>query len=548
MPNRLLLILLITAALLRIIGIGYGLPLWLVGDEPSFVFGSLKMMELRTLIPALHHSDFIGTFYYTPYLSYLYLFPFAVVAGVKYLFFSGGFAEFTRFLQTDLSHFFLAARLISAALGTATVYVMYRIGKNLFSREDAGLASAAFLGFSFLHVSFSHWARHWVPATFVLSLVLFFLSHPNWSIKKRYLLASLAAGIGMGVTQQVGLVTIFIALWFFLVDRKSLRVLREWWPSCCVGAFLALTALAYVLWPPGFYVVAGARESIAEAQKSFFGLFSGFPFHAVNMMRGEPALLIFLALGMMATIRRRCRWACVSWIFITVYFIAFYLFFLHVDRFLLMLYPLLCLFAAEGFIATADALRGRIKIVTMVLPFLVMLAVVIRYDALLLKNDTRIIATRWAEKNIPSDAKIMVLAPIMRLPATSDAIAEQESIDAASLRSVDTAERSFADEFFRTPRYHALNLNSVRNVDFLANIEEYIRSHDYEFVMYEPMLTAERVGDAFEAGETIAEFRGYNELRGDAIVNGFGDGWKQVFTAPAIGPDIIIKKIKILNS
>src|SRR3989338_1954886 len=173
MRNKLILSLLFVAFILRVVGIQYGLPLWLVGDEPSFIFGSLKMIELRTFIPALHMQEFLWTFYYPPYLSYLYLLPFTFVAGAKFIFFSGSLGEFAQFLQFDLSDFFLAARLLSACIGTATVYLVYRVGKNIFGREREALFSAAFLAFSFLHVNFSHWARHWAPATFVFSFFLF---------------------------------------------------------------------------------------------------------------------------------------------------------------------------------------------------------------------------------------------------------------------------------------------------------------------------------------------------------------------------------------
>ncbi|MBI2406557.1 MAG: hypothetical protein HYV25_03170, partial [Candidatus Harrisonbacteria bacterium] len=50
----LLIFILAVAFFVRIAGISYGLPMWLVSDEPPFIFGALKMMELRTLVPALH--------------------------------------------------------------------------------------------------------------------------------------------------------------------------------------------------------------------------------------------------------------------------------------------------------------------------------------------------------------------------------------------------------------------------------------------------------------------------------------------------------------
>lgn len=533
--QRPIVVLLIVAALLRLVGVAYGLPLWLVGDEPSFIFGALKMMELQSVIPALHTEEFLWTFYYPPYLSYLYLLPFAAVAGVKYLFFSGTFAEFLPFLQIDLSHFFLAARALSAAIGTATVYIVYRVGKNIFTREREALFAAAFFAFSFLHVNFSHWGRHWVPATFILSFVLFCLSHPSWNIKKRYLMASLAAGIGMGVTQQVGLVTVLIALWFFIVDSISFKVFREWWPWQCVGIFFALTGISYLLWPPGFYVAAGAGDYITRG-KTLAGLVSGYGFYVMNLVKSEPVFLLFLLAGSLVFWKTHRRLLSVFAMFTIIYIAAFYFLFLHVDRFLLMLYPLLALLAGAGL---ARAAQRKLLVGA---TFALLLFPVLRYDFLLVKNDTRIRAMAFLKQELPADARVMVLAAHLRLPATAASIDEQEAIDPASIRSVDNAERAAKDALV-SRRFHALNLSVVRNIDFLANISEYIQSRGYQYVVYEPSLAEERVGAAFEEqGETIAEFLGYAESGPDAIVNGVGDGWKQLWRAESIGPDIIIKK------
>ncbi len=539
MPKKLLAILLLVAFVLRVVGIGYGLPLWLVGDEPAFIFGSFKMMELHTLIPAFHQADFISTFYYPPYLSYLYLLPFIAVACVKYLFFSGTFGEFTQFLQTDLSVFFLVSRLISAMIGTATVYVVYRVGKNMFHREGTALLAAAFLAFSFLHVNFSHWGRHWVPATGMFSLILFCLSHPEWSARKRYLTASLIVGVGMGVTQQVGLLTLCIVIWFFLVDRFGLRTLREWWPWACVGMYLFLSLIAYSLWPPGFYVAAAAGEFIAKTPKTLSGFLSGYEFYFMNLVRSEPLLLLWLIIRCVVGIKHRDRFLLASAVFGFLYIAAFYFLFLHTDRFLLLLYPLFALVAARGISVVGE--KKFFTVATMVF----MMIPVIRYDLLLVKNDTRIQMLQIAKKEIPAGAKVMVMAPLTRLPATVQSIEEQEVVDAASIRSVDNAER-FSSVVLAPPRYHALNLFSVRNVDFLANIGEYRQSHGYEYVIYEPLLAEERVGDIFaRGGTTIAQLHGYVESRGDSVVNGIGDGWKQLFFSSSIGPEMVMKKFSI---
>src|SRR3989344_2645647 len=48
-----LLAILVFVFLARIVGVSYGLPLWLVDDETPFTLAALKMLQLKTLIPAL---------------------------------------------------------------------------------------------------------------------------------------------------------------------------------------------------------------------------------------------------------------------------------------------------------------------------------------------------------------------------------------------------------------------------------------------------------------------------------------------------------------
>src|SRR3989344_8445721 len=173
--ERLLLLVLALAFFLRVVGIGYGLPLLVVGDEPPFILAALKMLQLHTLIPALHHGDFQSILYYPPYLSYLLLIPFALIIGVTYLLFHGSAALLQAHLVSDLSPFFLAARLISVALGTLSVYLAHRVAEALFKSRIAALATAFLLATSLLHIGLSMVGRNWIFASTIFLLVLFVL-------------------------------------------------------------------------------------------------------------------------------------------------------------------------------------------------------------------------------------------------------------------------------------------------------------------------------------------------------------------------------------
>src|SRR3989344_5453182 len=136
---------LIFAFVVRVAGVGYGLPLWLISDEPPFVLGALKMIELKTPIPRFHTAEFSSVLYYPPYISYLLLPAFSAILAFKYFNFDGNRLSFANYIGSDLSSFFIAARFINIMLALASIYLAYKIAKNIFKDEWAGLATAFFL-------------------------------------------------------------------------------------------------------------------------------------------------------------------------------------------------------------------------------------------------------------------------------------------------------------------------------------------------------------------------------------------------------------------
>ncbi len=534
-----LLFILAVAFLVRIAGISYGLPMWLVSDEPPFIFGALKMMELRTLVPALHTAEFGRILYFPPYLSYLYLLLFVPVLGIKFILFSGTLRQFISITTLDPSALFLAARMFSVILGTATVWLVYKIGKNIFNEEPPALYAAAFLALSFLHTNFSHWARHWVPATFFFTLVMYVLSRADIALRRRYLLATLFAGIGAGINYQAGLSALFIALWFLLYDRLSLR---ERWVYGSALLFMVLVVLAYALYPGGLVV---HPENVVGGAKSIFGFFRGYGFYAQKLVETEPAFFVFIIAGFLYAFLRNRRFFRVASLFTLAYIAAFYVFFFHMDRYILMLYPLFALVAGMAMYAAVTWIGARSRFLAYglgVVVFGTMAAGVVQLDALLLKNDTRVQAAKWVAVNVPQDKKVVAFARLMRIPTTADAIQEQRRLDPASLRSADAALETLPLSLLPSPSYHALNLFSV-NPDVLdARFLDYVRANGYAYLVYSPeFVSGFGVAAPLEAlGGTSATFPGFADNIDD-ITNGFGGGLRKMFALRSNGPTILIK-------
>ena len=476
-PKWLLIYILAFAFLIRVMGIGYGLPLWLIDDEPPFALAALKMIQLKTLLPALHLEEFKTVLYYPPYLSYLYLLPFSILLGIKYLFFSGGQEQFIYYLTSDLSQFFLIARFLNVVLGVLSAGLLYRVAKNIFKSELAGLAAAFFISTSLFHILMSANARHWLPISFFTVLVLWLLNL-DWDFRKRYLLAILAVGIGMGVSPINGLLLVLIGYWYFFYEQRSLSGLvkeKYFYGSLVIFALLAI--LPRILYPQSF----GFQADLTSGQaKSLWGILQGPFLFLKSAALSEPVLMLFAVFGLAtaAFYRRRLFWPL--FLFIYTYSAVFYWFFRYEHRFALPIFPLLALLAGVGFVNLYERISVGVFKKAIILILLVPLVLSLRLSYLLYKNDSRTLLRNWAEQNLPAGSKILVFARLTRLSSIKEAIKEQEFLDSKSLRKVDVAEMNFSlpDKKY----FHALNLYDVNNQEFYGNLEKYARDNRYQYL------------------------------------------------------------------
>lgn len=546
--NPILGLFLVVALVLRAVGVGYGTPLWVVADEPSLIFGALKMMELKTVLPVLHDEAFRGLLYYTPYLSYLYLIPFGAITAIKCLFFEGTFSQFKSLLQVDLSAFFIAARLVSVAAGTATVALVYASAERIFKSRQAAHFAGLIMAVGTLPVLFSHWARHWTAATFMFALIIYIISSDKIP-QKRYPLAALIAGIGMGISLQVGLTTLFIAAWFLWYDKISLTTsVKQWWFWKSILIFIVLTVVAYILWPRGFYVAAGAPVAVAN-HKTITGFINSYTFYFTDFWQREPGVLTAVIAGCIFGFARLRRFTILTAGFILLYIALFYFLFVNASRFMMLMYPLVAVLAGYGLaeIFTYASSRSRwvgwVAAVVMLVPSII---TTLYLDWLLIKGDTRIMALEWIEKEVPAGSKIVVLSPLLRLPTTPAALQEQESIDAASLRSTDRAEAELTATPWAKTRWHALNLNAVSSSTFFSRLPTYAQSHGYEYVVMTPEFAKDKGGTSQWPSanvEQVAFFEGY---KGNPIGHLPTDGTinlRTLFSSKRLGPNIMVMKI-----
>lgn len=475
---------LVAAFLLRVWGAGYALPQFFVNDERAIVYGALKMMELKTVLPVLHQDEFRKVLNYLPLPSYFYLFALSPVIGVHYVF-SGAenIAEYRDRLAVDAGFIFFAARILMALVGTLNIFAVYLFAKRLFASERAGLLAAAFLAFSFFHVQLSHVTRQWMPATLLVSLAwLSALEVYRRGRRRDYLLGGLFSGLAVGANTAgaVGMIPPTLAHFISSNRGRFFTRLRDPALYAMLAVFFLISIFLISLYPYGLTQgesASGEAGSFFAAKfeilraKSFGGWLKFLWFYARLLWRYETILLVAAALGMAAAFRKNRAWLFIIGLFIAAYLTILYLFFNEIPRGMIFLLPPLA--ALAGFAADRIVLKfqsivppTRVAFVFLFslfsfLFFVWPFAIVLRYDYLLTQADTRIAAKEWIEREISAGTRVLAYLPNLRLANTKNGIRELEAIDSSSLRAADKALLRFRDGQYPQPAYSVLNLHFI---------------------------------------------------------------------------------------
>jgi asparagine N-glycosylation enzyme membrane subunit Stt3 len=238
-------------------------PMQQVSVQPISIVGEVVMTRLM-LLAALVGGGFLRIWdinamgYNTD--EAVYAGQAAAIAGVPYL--KDMFPVFRahpllfQFLLSILYRYQfsdLSGRMLAAAIGIATILVVYQIGKTLYGRMPGALA-AIFLALMPYHVVVSRQVLLDGPMVFCATLTLYMLARFG---KTQRIVWLFAAGISMGLTvlsKETGIVLIG-AIYIFLTLASELR-LR--FGGLVIGS--VLTAIVIAPFPVSLYLAGGSHS------------------------------------------------------------------------------------------------------------------------------------------------------------------------------------------------------------------------------------------------------------------------------------------------
>lgn len=425
-PGLLLLGLLLASLGLRLWGIWFGLP---------FVFHNDEGFEIvRALQLGAGEFDFTrvakGGYFYLLFVEYGVLFVVLFLTGVV-----STATEFGEYYISDPSAFYLIGRATTAVIGTATVYLVYRLGKLAYSTA-AGLIGAALLGFNILHSYVSHLTTVDVPMTFLSLAAIYFAARmtTEQGSHRDYWWAALMAAFATATKAPAILVLFPLLIAHVYYVRNRGGTFAQYFLSRHLWQAAAIFVGAYVITTPGIVVyfenvmlgglgkfsgvvdLAGEFEEEgldARGLRANISLFQYY-YEVIRDSMTWPVFAVCLGGLLYAVWKHRPIDVLLVTFGVVVYVVMSsstdeHQFF---PRYILPALPIMALLGGRLLADALGRLRGGSRAVVAPALTLVLIAApaleIAEANHVLLREDTRAIAREWFEANIPPGSKVFI--------------------------------------------------------------------------------------------------------------------------------------------
>jgi len=310
----------------------------------------------------------------------------------------------------------LTCRLISAACGTLTLVVVYKLAKALFDLTTA-VVGAALLAVAFLHVRDSHFGVLDVPLTLLImtSVRLLVTAWQRDHATHLFALAGACGGLATSLKYNAAvlLVAALVTAALKAIDSPSERRLA---PVAGFMIFLVAFAACFVVGTPyalldrSAFMDGVSAHAVRLSEGHGLRINQAWLRHLTFSLRHGLSLPILIAAiaGIAVLAVRNWRKATIVCCFPVVYFAVIGSGHTAFVRYTTPLVPFLCITAALAVRELVDAVAGRrqgrfqVAVVTLAAALAAWptLATVVRFNSLLTQRDTRLLASDWLAANM----------------------------------------------------------------------------------------------------------------------------------------------------
>ncbi len=323
-------------------------------------------------------------------------------------------AGFRTLYYTDPTSFYLTGRAIGVICALLTVWLAAVAGGGA-----AGFAAALLLALNVFHVSRSQMVEVDVPLSMFVMLALTILARVATKPSLRgFVLAGVAIGLATAM-KYTGVLLVMPLVVAHLFAREYAR--SPWtWPvvSGVVATVVFFLASPYVVLDFAAFRADFALEQ-SHMQTGHFGLdpdagWLHYPARLGGTLIGWPALALAIA-GVGIGLVRRERWVIVALAFAVPYALAITSWSMRTDRYLLPILPAILLFATYGAWALIGMITKsqRTRMLAMGIVVIAMIATNVRglpAHVERSREDSRTVALRWIESNIPPGSLVITEA------------------------------------------------------------------------------------------------------------------------------------------
>ncbi len=438
-----------------LIGIWYGLPMHLVGDEESLIGGAMKMIETQNLIPTMAPDDF-------NFLYYPVLIPYAVIVSIiplimfKLVYFGFDFTAVRDFFAMNQTGIWASARIASAFFGSLLVVVLYKFSFFISKNRKIAFLSSVFLVFSFFQLVLSNFVRHWIYSVFFIYLLVYltFLFVSSKKIRYLYLITFLFS-LGINVSYLTGLsfLVIFVLIIYNFKDIKPLLSSRVVLYNFLIFLFVGVGGL--LLNVPEIIKILTYDSSLSNTKNWSDYLYLAKSFILV-LWRQETAMFVLFCFSFLLKSTRKYAFLLV--LLFVYYTSALYLFFHFELRYVFPLIPFMAFISGAVAYELISRFKGSRVLYFLVLFFVFFWPVTtgIKYLYLLSVKDTRQQALVWIEENLDSKP-FLVSSDAIFLPRTSEFI--EKDLNLGRVRAYDRYYLKNPKNDFYEKRYKYLNMH-----------------------------------------------------------------------------------------
>src|SRR3989344_1127415 len=436
MNKRVILILIfILAATLRLYNINWDQGFHLHPDERAIVIFTLPIALPSNLAEFFHTTSPLNPHFFAYGNFPLYFLKIAgSAAGTLNPYFSG------------YNGINILGRFLSVIFELLTIFLLYKLAKKLFT-ENVALLSSFFYAVSVLAVQSAHFYIVDIPLTFFIIALLYvliaFYEKPDF---KKGVLIGIIFGLSLATKTSASVLLLSIGasltIDFILIFLKSPHRPHVWLPHLprtvknlilYTLAIIPSTIITFIIFEP--YALIDKQNFIRQTFEQYQMTHNAFVFPYTLQYVGKTPFIyevkniFFWGQGPILSIlslagafyftyialkkEKKQKWAqeAIIAIFFWVYFFVVGKFAIGFMRYLLPVYPLLCLFAGLLSYKIINALI-KFKLNRNIIFYLLFTILFLIWPLSFLKiyslPNTRVLASNWINNNIPYGANIAI--------------------------------------------------------------------------------------------------------------------------------------------